>query len=53
MTTSSIQIRNDGPLDNTHEDLRPMSRREFQAVLSMIATAVILYVVIMRVFVAS
>ncbi|MEK6650297.1 MAG: hypothetical protein AABY75_04930 [Bacteroidota bacterium] len=51
MTTSSIHIQNRVSLDFTHEDLRPMSKAEFQAVVTMLAAALVLYVTIMSVFV--
>ena len=51
MTTTSSDVRERTPLDLTHEDLRPMSLGEFQAVLWMVTAALTAYAVVMALFV--
>jgi len=51
MNTSSIDWREHAALDFDDEDLRPMSRQEFRAVLWMVTTAFAMYILVMALFV--
>lgn len=51
MTTSTIEWTDRSNLDLNHEDLRPISRQEFRAVLLMVASAFVVYIVVMALFV--